>query len=160
MRKHQKPKVPDKSMLKEYYIYDPGVKETLGGFRCKRKEDGLLHVELTDAQAGYFVAAGMIGRKPLANLSSIERANVAIQTGGRVSAREGEQPLKVTRTAVQNPNTMARAMTEGYHPVLGTTATTEEERAYATDRMRRTHTIGTGREGFADGESRGLRRGE
>jgi hypothetical protein len=159
--------------LHEYYIYDPGVKEDLGGMRVVINKDGERVVLLTDSQAGYWVASGVIGRIPLSKVSVNKRTQIHQSTGGRVPLKAEDKPapmrptsvqgLKQTilgpvklsgrtpvrRTAVQNPNTMARKLTEGFHPVLGTTVTSniERQRAPQKGKVRQT--------GFAVGLNKG-----
>lgn len=114
--------------LKTYYVYDPGVGETIGGERVKTDAKGRKIVALNDGQADYLIQAGAVGKTPLAEVGGEQRAHLHQVMGGRIPATPDGAPGKPTRTARQDPNTMASKLAEGFHPVLGTTQTTEADR--------------------------------
>jgi hypothetical protein len=155
----KRPVMPPKALLREYYIYDPGTRDTIGGFRVINNKQGDRVVLMTDLQAGYWVSAGVIGRIKLSDVSNTVRNNLHQMSGGRIPLQEGDKVklhmgkrtrTPVARTAKQNPNTMADKLTEGYHPVLGTTQTNEDERRRSPQQARHLSEGGTG----------GLKRGE
>jgi hypothetical protein len=149
----KRPVIPPKALLREYHIYDPGTRNEIGGFRVIKNKDGDRVVLMTDLQAGYWVSAGVIGRIKLSDVNPTVRGNLHQMSGGRIPLKEGDKVklrmgqrtrTPVARTAKQNPNTMADKMTEGYHPVLGTTQTSEEERRRSPQQARQISEGGTG----------------
>ena len=105
--------------LTKYYIYDPGVKDELGGFKVKR--DGAdAFVMLTKEQAAYFLPLGTVGLKTLKELNEMERKNVHEVLGGRVPLEpdaRGTKPRKYS--AKQDIYTTAKHLVQGRHPVTG-----------------------------------------
>ena len=114
--------------LKTYYDYDPGVGETLGGERVKTDAKGRRVVTLNDGQADYLIHAGAVGRTPLEDVSAEHRSHLHQVMGGRIPREPGGDAPGPVRNAKQNPNTMAAALTDGFHPVLVTTESTDVDR--------------------------------
>ena len=114
-----RPTIPPKAALKMFYVYDPGAGLEIGTFPVRHK-DGHRIVMMTDAQANYWITTGTIGSVPLKQVAEGTKRSMLHQlSGGRIPTKEGGKPGTLKRNAVQNPGTMARALTEGYHPATG-----------------------------------------
>jgi hypothetical protein len=134
----RRPLIPMKTSLRTYYVYDDGLRERdyLGGIPVKWR-DGYTVVAMLPQQAEYWIARGTIGPVPLAEVTGNNRAMLHQLSGGRIPTEEG-MVEHVVRNARQDPNTMADKVAQGYHPILGTTTTTEEQRAQAKARAKTT----------------------
>jgi len=128
--------MPPKAAIKKFYIYDPGVKTEIGTFRVKTEADGRKVVFMTDGQASHWLVNGSIGKVPLDQVAGSQRAMLHQQSGGRIPRADGRR-TKLVRNAIQDPNTMAAALTEGFHPATGTRVTTDNDRARDQEQMRR-----------------------
>jgi hypothetical protein len=128
----RRPVVPPRSSLRTFYVYDPGLtaRDYLGGVPVKQLGDHLI-VAMIDKQAEYWVRLGSIGPVPLEQVNPDQRRFLHQLSGGRIPQEKGAQPKHVIRTAVQDPNTMARKLTEGYHPAFGRKMT-ESHPAFGT----------------------------
>lgn len=114
--------------MADYFVYDPGVGETLGGVRVKTDAKGRRVVSLNAGQADYLIQAGAVGKVPLEQVSAETRAHLHQVSGGRIPRVHGGDAPGPVRNAKQNPNTMAAALTQGFHPVLGTTESSDADR--------------------------------
>ncbi len=141
----KRPVLPPRYMLKTFYVYDSGLRERdyLCGFPVKLDpQTGLLFVLMTAKQAEYWVTLGTLGPIPLSEVKGTRRAMLHQLSGGRIPVEEGGKPTHVMRNAVENPNVTAQKLAEGYHPVTGTTQTTEDQRRHSKSSKTQTSFFG------------------
>ncbi|HET9534279.1 MAG TPA: hypothetical protein VFP43_02900 [Mesorhizobium sp.] len=77
-------------ILQKFYIYDPNVPDTLGGLRVLDERDdkgnvkeGTRHVLAVGGQVQYWVDQGLMGEKPVGEISSGAKKLLAQVTRGR-----------------------------------------------------------------------------
>jgi hypothetical protein len=86
--------VPLKQHLRTYHVYDPTVGNELAGVVVVQKDENIRVVQLSDVQAKYFVDQGVIGLKPLNQLSAEGREVMHQMSGGHIPKAGGKQQVK------------------------------------------------------------------
>jgi hypothetical protein len=67
-----------------YYVYDPGVKDTLGTAKVSEDDQGRKIVNFSREEAKYFLEQMAIGVKPVEELADKTRNALHQMSGGRV----------------------------------------------------------------------------
>lgn len=90
-------------ILNKYYIYDPNVRDELGGLRVMQEKDndgnvteGRDHVLAVQQQVQWWIDQGLLGEKPAGELSDKAKKLLAQITRGR-SENNDEEPKRLPR---------------------------------------------------------------
>jgi hypothetical protein len=89
--------VKQPKILQKFYIYDPNVPDTLGGLRVLSERDdkgndkeNTRHVLAVPQQVQYWVDQGLLGEKPVGEISESHKKLLAQVTRGRSEDNEKE----------------------------------------------------------------------
>ena len=74
--------------MQPFYIYDPNVGDELGGMRVRQDKDGNKHVLATVPQIQYWLDQGLLGDKPLGQISGPQKELLNQITRGRLENNE------------------------------------------------------------------------
>jgi hypothetical protein len=113
-----RPVAPPSRSLKTYYVYDPAIRKELGQMKVLVKDDQKV-ILMTSEQAGYWVAAGVIGLKPISEMSESERNHIHQLTGGRVTLTDDAKARGPVRNAIQDPSTTVDKVIGGANQATG-----------------------------------------
>ena len=90
-------------ILQKFYVYDPNVSDTLGGLRVLddkddkgNVKDGTRHVLAVAQQVQYWIDQGLMGEKPVGEISASHKKLLAQVTRGR-SEDNDKTPTRVPR---------------------------------------------------------------
>jgi hypothetical protein len=90
-------------ILQKFYIYDPGVGDEVGGLRVLsdkddkgNAKDGTKHVLAVQPQVQFFIDQGLMGEKPVGEISGAGKKFLAQVTRGRSEDNDTE-PKRVAR---------------------------------------------------------------
>jgi len=93
-------------ILQKFYIYDPNVAETLGGLQVleDRDEKGAIrtntrHVLAVTQQVQWWIDQGLMGEKPVGEISDTAKKLLAQVTRGRSEDNEIRRSARPGRTA-------------------------------------------------------------
>lgn len=86
-------------ILQKYYIYDPNTSDTLGGLRVLDETDdkgnvkeGTRHVLAIPLQVQYWIDQGLLGDKPVGEISASHKKLLAQVTRGRSEDNDKTPP--------------------------------------------------------------------
>lgn len=90
-------------IMQKFYVYDPSVGDELGGLRVfsdkekdGKEKDGTRHVLAVTAQVQYWIDQGLMGEKPVGELSDKSKKLLAQVTRGRSEDNDND-PVRVPR---------------------------------------------------------------
>lgn len=90
-------------IVQKFYVYDPNVRDELGGLRVHSEKDdkghvkdGTRHVLAVTQQVQYWLDQGMLGEKPLSEISGSVKKLLAQVTRGR-SVDNDADPKRVAK---------------------------------------------------------------
>ena len=90
-------------ILQKFYVYDPGVADTLGGLQVMQERDdkgnakeGTRHVLAVQQQVQYWIDQGLMGDKPVGEIGDKTKKLLAQVTRGR-SDNPDSDPVRVPR---------------------------------------------------------------
>jgi hypothetical protein len=85
-------------ILQKFYIYDPNVSDTLGGLQVLSDKDdkggdkeGTKHVLAVTQQVQYWIDQGLMGEKPVGEISGAAKKMLAQVTRGR--SEDNDKPM-------------------------------------------------------------------